>query len=273
MIPLLGKPIKFTDYTHAKVLMHRVGWFGTPGHIKMSYNSADISECDRHALKLIDYGAYGVNHDWYGPSGPNALATLRMLASCERNGLAFTLCVDANSGNLASLSGDAATQEYIRQLQFAQDAYFSSTAYLIANNGYVVNFFNEPQGVNWTTIRKALSAKVHFVFQGSSGFTHPESDGAFGWINPVADPKDFNKTAVLAFTASAAANPTKLAFYPVYSKFDDSMASWGRGRQMSPRLGQTMLDTLALVPKSAEWAILPTLDDQEEGSATEYSQG
>lgn len=281
MIPILGKAINFKDYTSAKVISHWMPWWGTPGHIVMQYQlpdgssipytSSDQRICDLQAEIMVGMGIAGINVDYYGPDSPSALAAIRMLDSCERNGLSFSICID--QGALGTLTGAAANAEYIRVLKFCSETFFPSVAYLQDAGRYVVNFFGEPAGVNWTTIRSGITPKLALIFEGSSGFSHVESDGAFGWVNPTTPFSNINLPAIQAFSAAASSNASKLAFYPVYSGFDDSMASWGKGRSMSRRLGQTMLDTLAQVPKTAKYAILPTWNDFEEGSAIEYSQG
>jgi hypothetical protein len=271
MLPILGKSIKFTDYTTAKVLAHWMPWWGTSGHIKIGYNSADQSACDAQAAAMVAMGIAGINVDYYGPDSASALACLRMLDACERNGLLFSICVD--QGAIANLTGATAIAEYIRILKFCSEAFFTSAAYLQDAGRYVVNFFGEPAGVNWTQVRAGTAAKLALVFEESGGFTHAESDGAFGWINPTTPASNINLSDIQAFTTTAAANPNKISFYPFYSGFDDSMASWGKGRFMSRRLGQTLLDTLALIPKTAKYALIPTWNDFEEGSAIEYSQG
>jgi hypothetical protein len=271
MLPILGRPIKFTDYTSAKVLAHWMPWFGTPGHTKIGYNSADQSACDAQAVAMVAMGIAGINVDYYGPDSASALACLRMLDSCERNGLAFSLCID--QGALGALTGAAAVAEYIRILKFCSEAFFSSSAYLQDAGRYVVNFFGEPAGVNWTQVRAGTAAKLALLFEESSGFTHAESDGAFGWINPTTPVSNINLPDIQAFITTANANPSKIALYPFYTGFDDSMASWGKNRFMSRRLGQTLLDTLAVLPKTAKYALLPTWNDHEEGTGVEYSQG
>jgi hypothetical protein len=269
VLPINGKEFNFKDYTSAKVYTHWMPWFGTPGHIRIGYNSADVWTCDAQCSNMQSLGISGVNADYYGPDSPSAQACLTMLDSCDRAGLGFFLCVDI--GALGKLVGMAATTEYIRILKFASEAFFPNPAYLQDAGRYFVSFFNEPAGVDWKAVRAAIPAKMAFIFQGGSGFVHAESDGSFGWVNPLPDAKDCNIRAIQAF--SALATPGKIAFYPAYAGFDDSMAFWGKSRFMSRRLGQTLLDTLAQVPKNAAFVINPTFNDHEEGSAIEYSQG
>lgn len=271
MLPILGKAINFKDYTSAKVIVHWMPWFGTPGHIKIGYNSADQATCDRQAQAMVAMGIAGINVDYYGPESASALACIHMLSSCQKVGLSYSICVD--QGAVKGLTGSAATAKYVSTLQFMQTAFFASSAYLQDSGRHVVNFFGEPSGVDWSAVRKAVSSKMALVFEGGSGMTHAESDGAFGWINPTTPFSNINLPAIQTFIADAAANPTKLAFYPVYTGFDDTTAGWSKGRYMSRRLGQTLLDTLGLVPKTAKYAMLATFNDHEEGTGTEYNQG
>lgn len=276
MIPILGKPINFKDYTQAQVHAHVVGWFGTSGHIKVGFNSSDISVCDAHCALMKAQGIVGVNFDWYGPDSPSALACFRMLTACERAGLSFSLCIDEGALKLPDgtmLSGSSANAEYVRILKFAQEAFFPSPAYLTDADRPVVSFFNEAPGVNWTAVRAGISAKIAMIWQGGAGFSHPESDGSFGWPNPLPKFSDSNLAAVQTFISGAMAHPDKLAFYPIYTGFDDTLASWGKGRYMSRRGGRTILDVLAQIPKTAKYALIGSWDDLEENTAILYSQG
>lgn len=280
MIPILGKPIRYTDYTSAKVFVHWLPWWNTLGHISMQYalpngksvpyDSANTAICDAQCIAMLNQGISGINVDWYGPDAPSSLASLKMLDACERAGLSYSICID--KGALGNLTGAAATAEYIRILKFDSEAFFVSPAYLQDAGRFIVNVFGEPAGEDWGAIQ-AANPKVALLFENASGFTHPNSSGAYGWVNPITPVNNINLPSIQAFVSAAAASASKLAFYPIYSGFDDSMASWGKGRYMSRRLGQTMLDTLAQIPKSAKYALISTWNDYEENTATELSQG
>lgn len=273
ILPIRGTTLNFRDETSAQVIAHWMPWFGTPGHITIGYNSADQSTCDEQVTNMVSQGIAGINVDYYGPTSPSALACIRMLNSCERAGMKYSICVDQGCPILQGLTGNAATAAYISILTFVAEAFFISPWYLQDAGRYVVNFFGEPAGVNWTSVRAGISQKMALLFQGGAGFTHAEADGAYGWINPTTPASNINIPAIQTFNTAAAANPTKVALFPAYSGFDDSMASWGKGRVMSRRLGQTLLDTLALVPKTAKYVIVPTFNDHEEGTSLEYTQG
>ena len=277
MIPILGNTINYQDYTALPVDVHVVGWFGHPGHINMGFNSGDESVIDSDILLMRYRGIKGVNFDWYGPESNTARTALTWLNACERNDLSFSICIDHGAIDNKGLTGSKADAEYIRCINFLCDAFFTSVAYLKDSTGNpVVSLFGEGVGstpANYATQTMAGKA-LTLVYEGSSGFSKLPNSGAFGWVNPTTPLNNINIPSIQTFNAAALANPTRFAWYPVYKGFDDSMASWGKGRYMSTRLGQTTLDTLALVPKAKTGRVLiATWDDFEEGTATRYAQG
>lgn len=260
-------------------ITHVMPWFGTQGHIKMNYTlldgqtipyiSSDNRITDDQCQRMVLKGVTGINVDWYGPNNtPLQLATSRLLASCERNALSFSICVD--KGAIGSLTGTAANNAYISALNFALDAFAASSFYLKDASGKpIFTFFGEPSGVNWTTIRQGLLYPVTFLFEGN--FSHAEADGAFGWVNPVTgDPTSINLPALNSFIAAAAANPTKIAWYPVFKGFDDTLASWGQKRVMSAALGRTLSQTQGLVPANATQLWVTWNDHEENSSGTAF---
>ncbi|HMF28877.1 MAG TPA: hypothetical protein VKE42_08900 [Candidatus Cybelea sp.] len=260
----------------ARSLVHWMPWFGTQGHVPFNYTmrsgavrpyvSADQMICDDQCKNMLDAGASGINADYYGPDAPSHLATLRMLNSCERTALSFTLCID--KGALKGLQGKAATDEYIRILNFCADTFFLSSWYLESDGAKVVSFFGEPGGVDWRAVRAGVATKLKLLFQ--SNFSHAECDGSFGWVNPViAEPENINTAAVESFNAMAAAAPNKLAWHPLYAGFDNSLATWGERRFMTRGCGRTWQTIRSLVPELAQWALVATWNDHEEGSGIE----
>jgi hypothetical protein len=69
--------------------------------------------------------------------------------------------------------------------------------------------------------------------------------------------------------------PDKLAVGAIWAGFDDSKASWGQGRYMSQRCGDTLVDTMALSKEyyppdhPLPFILVATWNDYEEGSAIE----
>lgn len=275
--------INVTQYTKVPVFAHWMPWFGTSGHAKFNYTlnngvtipyvSSAISICDDQCTNLVAAGYTGINVDFYGPESASAAACIRMLGACERVGLKYFICVDQGAISKSFTTQTDVTNEYIRILKITADIFCSSPFYLNDPSGNpIFNFFGEPSvGANWTTIRAGLPFKLSMVFQ---NFTHAECDGAFGWVNPVlpTDPTNLNLPAITSFISSAAANPTKLAFYPAYAGFDDSLASWGKKRVITQGVGKTLITTLGMIPTTAKYGLVATWNDWEEGSAVESSE-
>lgn len=277
MIPILGHAINYKDYTTAEVTVHVVGWFGDPGHVNMNYVSSDQSVCDADVQLMASRGIKGINFDYYGPESPSAITALRLLNSCERFGLEFSICIDEGAIPATYTTAAQINNEYIRILNFLKDAFFTSPAYLKNGTAFVVSLFNFSPLINMTTIRAGVSQPLSIILQGSQGFTLPWADGGFCWPNPIiGQPDNLNLPAINTFVMAALAAPSKFAWYTSFPGFDDSMAGWGAKpvpRLISRRLGQTTLDTLNLVPKDAMRVLLATWDDFEEGTATRYDQG
>ena len=262
-----------------KVIVHWMPWHGSSGHVPLLYPmglslpatlipyvSSDSAICADQVAKMKMWGVDAINVDYYGPgNAPLESATLAMLAACAAGGLGFSVCVDQG----AISAGADATDQYIEVLSFLGGGMMASPAYLRDSTGRsIVSFFGEPAGVDWNAVRAAIPSPMAFLFE--ANFAHLQADGAFGWVNPVAgQPLNIDIPAIQTFNASATANPTKMAWFPAYAGFDDSIASWGSGRVMVRGCGKTLLDTLAQVPKTAEYVLLPTWNDCEEGTNLE----
>jgi len=265
--------IDFTKLTSAKVIAHWMPWFGSSSHISLNYNTyleESLPYDERNPAILEDQvecmhkrGIFAVNPDYYGPESFENLTSLKMLSTCETGGLAFFLCID--KGALHALTGDAATKEYQRIFEFIRNAFFPNPAYWKIDGKPVVNFFDEAPGADWS----AIGEHELLIFQNSGGFTHARSAGAFGWVHPTTPASNWNNPAIQTFINGAKANPSKIAMYPIYPGFDDSAALWGSNRFMSRRAGMTLRDTLQMIPSGAQYAMLATWNDHEEGSGIE----
>ena len=266
--------MRLSDFTQAKLIAHWMPWHGTKSHVPLLYcmpdgttkfyDSSDMAICNDQCSKMVAMGISGINVDYYGPDATSSLAAIRMLRACEASGLAFSLCIDQG----AIPAGVDPTTEYSRILKFASEVFFNSSSYLQDGGRYIVSFFGEPAGVNWTKVRQSISNKLAFLFQ--ANFTHAEADGAFGWVNPVAgQPGNINQASVASYNQMAAANPTKISMSPIYPGFDDTLASWGKGRYMTRGLDRTLKSTLSWIPLGAKYALIATWNDHEEGTGLE----
>jgi hypothetical protein len=265
---------------NTKTIAHVMLWFGTSGHVplrytfeglRLPYNSNDFSICMNQCQQMKTMGIRAVNVDYYGPESASALAAMRLLSACDAHGLEYSICLDAGAIP-KGWTGAQATGEYIRILNFICDAFMRWPCYLRDDKRALVSFFGEPSGVDWGAVRDGIICpdEMAFIFQGSSGFTHAESNGSFGWVNPVSgQPSNINTDAINAFKNSAQANPDKLAWYPIYPGFDDSIAGWSKQRYMTRGKGKTLRTTVEMVPTDAAFALVATWNDHEEGSELE----
>jgi hypothetical protein len=115
------------------------------------------------------------------------------------------------------------------------------------------------------------------MFRNSGGFKHPQSDGAYAWMDPNATrPEDPAALSYLdRFYKTARESKDKLSVGSAYKGFDDSQASWGKNRHVPQRCGQTWLETLAMPGRyysqknQLPMLLAVTWNDYEEGTEIE----
>ncbi len=80
-----------------------------------------------------------------------------------------------------------AQQALTSQLQYIEQTYFPSPAYMTLQGKPVVTNFDIDlhYTVDWTAANAALSTQPVYLFQHNSGFTHVLSDGSFSWVMPT----------------------------------------------------------------------------------------
>jgi hypothetical protein len=135
----------------------------------------------------------------------------------------------------------------------------------------------EKHSIDWGRVRSSVRGEPLFIFRNSGGFSAPESDGAFAWIAAeTVKPSDpIAQEYLERFYQKAKQAGGKLTIGSAYKGFDDSMASWGKGKHLDQRCGQTWLDTFAIINQTfsqnhqLDALIIPTWNDYEEGTAIE----
>jgi hypothetical protein len=135
----------------------------------------------------------------------------------------------------------------------------------------------EKHQIDWGRVRSSVRGEPLFIFRNSGGFSAPESDGAFAWIAAeTVKPSDpIAQEYLERFYQKAKQAGGKLTIGSAYKGFDDSMASWGKGKHLDQRCGQTWLDTFAIINQTfsqnhqLDALIIPTWNDYEEGTAIE----
>jgi hypothetical protein len=251
-----------------KVVAHWMGWFGTPGHIDVGYNSADLAVITSQIAKMRTVGISGVNPDWYGPNDVKHLATLRMLAECEQQSMTFFPTLD--QGIAKNLTGEAAQSALLAALLYVKQTWAISPFYEKLDGRPIVSFFGDHskdpfKSIDWVKLH-ALWPEALFFLQDTIGYTKAGSDGGFLWIKPLANPKDPNLKYLLDNYVPPAG---KRVIGSVYPGFDDSKAGWSQNRKMDRRGGLTLLDTCSMIPQGIPLVVVATWNDHDEGTGVE----
>jgi hypothetical protein len=254
-------------------------WFGDPHHHDVGYRSDDPQQSARQVADMISRGLQGAIVDWYGPDSElKNQSTMLLMKEAERQGtFEFAISEDAGSIKDCAKRGCDPTEKLIADLNYAAQHFEDSPAYLRFNGRPAVFFFGlETSPIDWRRVRHALPLNPLFFFRNSGTFTNPDADGAYSWIAPEtatsADPMGFE---YLERFYSKAQRSDKIAMGSAYKGFNDSDASWGKGRRIDQQCGQTWLTTFAEAGRfySAHHQlpalIIPTWNDYEEGTEIE----
>jgi len=239
----------------ARIYAHLMAWFGSSKHMNVGYASNDAGQVRRQISDMVSRGLNGVIIDWYGSQndGTDYLmidSVVQMVMQEAESHSGFTFAVMYDQGTLIPCSKNSAcdiTQRVIDDLNHANVSYWGSAAYQKSGGRPVVYFFFDPvtYNVDWTRVRAGVAGNPLFVFPHETGFTHPQSDGAFGWIKPeLATSSDPAALAYLGTYYGTALASAKFSTGAGYPGFDDSLAPWGKNRIVSRQCGQTWLQTL-----------------------------
>src|SRR5262249_16507827 len=133
------------------------------------------------------------------------------------------------------------------QLQYIEQTYFSSPAYMKQNGQPVVTNFDidSAYSIDWDAAAAALSTPPVFLFQNNGGFTHVLSDGSFSWVMPTTT--DYGMSYLSSFYATGIPMTSEKTVGATYKGFNDSLASWGSGRVMGQQCGQTWVQTFSKI--------------------------
>jgi hypothetical protein len=261
-----------------KVYAHLMLWFGQSNHMNVGYSSTDPVEIHNQITDMISRGIDGVVIDWYGPSNSIDQATMLVMAEAEKHtGFTFAIMIDQGAIQYDSCSGCTPQQALISQLQYVEQTYFPSPAYLTNQGQPVITNFNIDLSytVDWTAVNAALSTHPLFLFQNNSGFTHTLSGGSYSWVMPTTT--DFGMSYLTSFYDAGIALPAEQTVGAAYKGFNDTLAAWGSNRIMGQQCGQTWLQTFSQINglynsgKQLADLQLVTWNDYEE--ATEIETG
>jgi PKD repeat protein len=270
----------------AKIYAHLVPWFGFGDHMSVGYVSSDTLQVQKQVNDMASRGLDGAIIDWYGRGESSAhfasydRATQGFMHQSELHpGFNFAIMHDAGAlKTCAATVGCDVTQTLIDDLNYVNITYAGSPAYLLSGGRPVIYFFgHEAYAIDWTRVRAGVAGNPMFIFRNPSGFTKPETGGAFSWVEPTT----VSATNLMAlnymdsYYKTALSLPSEYSTGSAYKGFNDTMASWGADRIIGQQCGQTWLNAISEAGKyysSVKQMLgiqLVTWNDYEEGTEIE----
>ena len=274
-------PIRSLLYPGAttKIFVRLMLWWGDSKHVEIGYRSDDRHQIENQVSDMQSRGIDGAIIAWYGPGdSPRNRAMTSLLRTAEQNGFLVAVSVDTGAVQDCIKHGCDETAEVASLINYVVQNYASSPAYWRWKGRPVVTFFGmEKHNIDWGRVRNSVLGEPLFVFRNSGAFSAPESDGGFAWIAAeTVKPSDpIAEEYLERFYQKAKQSDGKLTIGSVYKGFDDSLASWGKGKHLDQRCGLTWLDTFAIINQNysqrhqLDALIIPTWNDYEEGTSIE----
>jgi hypothetical protein len=229
-----------------KIYAHLLLWFGQSNHMNVGYSSSDPQQIHRQITDMISRGIDGVIIDWYGPNNSIDDATKLVMAEAETHpGFTFAIMIDQGAIEWDSCSGCSPQQALISQLQYIEQTYFPSPAYMTLEGRPVITNFNIDlsYSVDWNAVNASLSSHPVFLFQNNSGFTHLLSGGSYSWIMPTTS--DYGMSYLTSFYDAGLSLASEETIGATYKGFNDTLAAWGSNRIMGQQCAQTWLKTFS----------------------------
>lgn len=261
---------------HTKVYAHFMAWFGTKSHMNVGYDSTSRTQVARQVQDMISRGIDGVIIDWYGKGTTSDMSTLQLMKEAEAHpGFTFAIMVDAGAIKKNSCSGCTPQQALAKHLQYIEQTYFDSPAYMrIQGRPVVTNFdVDHDYQIDWKAAGAAVASDPTFLFQNSPAFTHPMSSGGYSWVQPKTT--DYGSAYLTSFYKTGKSYSNLETVGASYKGFNDKLALWGSNRIMDQQCGQTWLQTFSKINSmynsgnQLEALQLVTWNDYEEGTEIE----
>jgi hypothetical protein len=231
---------------NTKVIAHYMPWFGQKNHMDVGYNSHDPVQIHNQITDMISRGIDGVIIDWYGSADYTDVTAKLVMAEAEQHpGFTFAIMVDKGALQLSPCPGCTPQQTLVQQVQYIEQTYIPSTAYMRINNRPMITNFDIDlhYTIDWDAVKKATSTNPDFIFQHASGFTHDDTGGSYAWVSYTAG--NYGLPYLDKFYKAALGAPTMEAFGGSYKGFNDTLASWGLNRILGQQCGQTWLQTFS----------------------------
>src|SRR6201987_5189358 len=209
-----------------KIYAHLMLWFEGTSHMNVGYNSNDAAQVHRQITDMISRGIDGVIIDWYGPNNSIDQATKLVMTEAERHpGFTFAIMVDQGAIKWDSCSGCSPQQALISQLQYVEQTYFSSPAYMTLSGRPVVTNFDIDlaYSINWDDVSESLSTQPAFLFQHNNGFSHALREGSYSWVMPTTS--DYGIGYLKSFYGAGKSFRSEETVGANYKGFNDTLAS------------------------------------------------
>jgi hypothetical protein len=270
-------------------------WHGSAGHARSPYESRDPAVIARQLASAREAGICAFVIDWYGPAcgaandaerafQDEAAAAVR--AGAEDSGFKVALLYDEGTIERSGLPTDGYQARAVSDLDSAR-SFFGSDAYLREGGGlilFVYPYDSVDPRIDWCAVRRSLALPLVLIDKDPNPL-RPERDAAFdgfyAWVsatNGAWDPKNGTEwgEAYLGWfyaTMASTAYSGKVAVGGVWPGFDDSLATWGKGRFMARRGTATYDATMALARDAkVPYIMIETWNDFDEGTDVEFGR-
>jgi hypothetical protein len=263
-------------------------WFGHPRHLDVGYSSQDPVVIQKQIAQAKSRGISGFVVDWYGDREPfldKSYALLQSIAG-EQN---FTVAIMYDETNKEA---EEATDDALVAFEKLRDKYLApgargQQAYLSYRGRPVIFIFPKGAQTDWNRVRAETNQwnpPPLLIYEYRQTPFAAAFDGFYAWINPgkkgwAADGSNWGEDYLRDFYRTMQTKyRDKIVVGAAWPGFDDSKASWGLGRHMSRRCGETLADTMKLArdyypaDNPLPFLLIATWNDYEEGSAIERRQ-
>ncbi len=259
-------------------------WFGHPRHISVGYSSHDPNVLATQIKTAKSMGITGFVVDWYGDREPFNDHTYELLqAMAAKKDFHVAMMYDETDEE------EGATDEAIADFRSFHDTYLAPTAagheaYLTYQGRPVIFIFPKGGHTDWNKVRAEVNKwnpTPILIHENTPGQYADAFDGYYAWVQPGAkgwstDGSNWGEDYLNDFYQVLRQKyPDKIVVGGAWSSFDDSKASWGLNRHISPRCGQTFTDTFNYWRKyfpadqPIPFILVETWNDYEEGTAVE----
>lgn len=278
-------PLKYRAVgTQPEIIAVYEAWFGMSKHISIDYSSHDPHVIKKQMRSARAAGISAFVVDWYGDREPfidQSYALMQKTAAKQNFKVAMMYDeTDADVG---------ATDEAIADFTMFHQTYLSPQspgykAYLTYEGRPLIFVFPKGGHTDWDKVRALINTWQPvplLINENLPGKYAADFDGYYAWISPgnagwAADGSNWGESYLTNFYQTMRDKYfNKIIVGGTWASFDDSKASWGLNRHISPRCGQTFSDTFSFwqtrFPKDdpIPFLMIETWNDYEEGTAVE----